>query len=293
MSAMSRVRRNVLALVAMAGLVVVSSAPAMAQDAPNEGNVSVSVGIDATNAYLFRGIYQDDTKLITWPYAEMGLELFSGDGGLQSVGITLGTWNSLHPGDAGSDGPSGKLWYESDFYAGFGLGFAGGVSLDTTFTAYTSPNTAFDTVKEISFQLGVDDSAWLGAGALQPYALIAFELDGQADGGFNEGTYLELGVAPGIEGSRAGLSFPIKVGLSLKDYYELYDVDTDTTADNTFGFFSVGAIVSVPLSGIPARFGSWNIQGGVEFQRLGTTTKAFNDGDASRVIGLFGVALSY
>jgi hypothetical protein len=292
MSAMSGVRRHVLALVAMAGMVIVSSAPAMAQGGPNEGNVSVSVGIDATNAYMFRGIYQDDTKLITWPYAEMGLELFSGDGGLKSVGITLGTWNSLHPGDAGSDGPSGKLWYESDFYAGFGLGFGGGVSLDTTFTAYTSPNTAFDTVKEISFQVGVDDSAWLGRGALQPHALVAFELGEAAADGHHKGIYLELGVAPGIEGSRASLSFPVKVGLSLRDFYEI-EIADGIVEDNTFGYVSVSAVVAVPLSSIPARFGSWSIQGGVELQRLGTTTKALNGGDASRVMGLFGVGLSY
>ncbi len=50
-------------------------------------------------------------------------------------------------------------------------------SLGTTYTAYTSPNNMFSTVKEIAFKLGVDDSAYLGRGALKPYALVAFELD--------------------------------------------------------------------------------------------------------------------
>ena len=47
----------------------------------------------------------------------------------------------------------------------------------------------FNTVQELSFK--VSKSHWLA-----PYATIAFELDGQADGGENEGVYLELGVDP-------------------------------------------------------------------------------------------------
>ena len=86
------------------------------------------------------------------------MAVYSGDGGLKSVGLNVGSWNSLHTGSAGCDGPSGKLWYEGDFYATLGLGFGGGVSLGTTYTAYTSPNNMFSTVKEIAFKLGVDDT---------------------------------------------------------------------------------------------------------------------------------------
>ena len=115
--------------------------------------------------------------------------------------MNVGTWNSLHTGDTGTDGPTGKLWYESDFYTTLSLGFGGGTSLATTYTAYTSPNNAFTTVKEIAFKFSVDDSAYLGKAALKPYALVAFEFDtapgvGQADGGSKAGRYLELGLAP-------------------------------------------------------------------------------------------------
>lgn len=286
---MCALRRIVFAMGAAA---VVAAAPplASAQDAPaspNAGSLTLTAGIDALNTYMFRGIRQDDTKVITWPYADLGMSFFSGDGPLQSVGVNIGTWNSLHTGAAGSDGPSGKLWYESDFYATLGLGFGGGVSLGTTYTAYTSPNSAFGTVKEVAFKLALDDSGMLGRGALNPYGLVAFELDGQADGGTNEGTYLEIGVAPGWAASAVSLAFPVKVGLSLSDYYELGG------ADEKFGYFSVGGIVTVPITGIPASFGAWNVHGGVEYQALGEMTKALNGGDESKVIGSFGVGLSY
>ena len=67
---------------------------------------------------VFRAIFQDDTGVVLWPYGDLGFALHSGDGALKSVSVNIGTWNSLHTGDAGSNGPTGKLWYESDFYAG-------------------------------------------------------------------------------------------------------------------------------------------------------------------------------
>lgn len=278
-------------LTCAAALVAALAGPAAAQDAPsgdpNPGNLTLSAGIDALNTYMFRGIRQDDTKVITWPYADLGMSFYSGEGALKSVGANVGSWNSLHTGAAGSDGPSGKLWYESDFYATLGLGFGGGVSLGTTYTAYTSPNSTFGTVKELAFKVAVDDSAALGKASLKPYALVAVELDGQADAGLNEGTYLELGVAPGWAASAVSLAFPIKVGLSLSDYYELAGVD------QRFGYFSVAGIVTVPIAGIPASFGAWNVHGGIEFQALGEMTQAVNGGDESKAIGLFGIGLSY
>jgi hypothetical protein len=274
-------------------LVAFLATPASAQNPPdpNPGNLTFTGSFDFLNTYMFRGIRQDDTKVIMWPAADLGMAVFSGDGGLKSVGFNVGSWNSLHTGSAGSDGPSGKLWYEGDFYATVGLGFGGGVSLGTTYTAYTSPNNMFSTVKEIALKLGVDDTAFLGRAALKPYALLAFEMDtapglGQADAGDNAGKYLELGIAPGYSLTSASLTFPVKVGLSAGDYYELAGVD------NKFGYFSVAGLVTVPLGGTTS-FGTWNVHGGVEFQALGDTTKAINGGEDTKVIGSFGIGLSY
>ncbi len=295
MLSMFSVRKNARSLAAAAcTTLILASTPAWAQDAPadpNPGALTVTGSIDFLNQYMFRGIRQNSTGFVTWPAVDLGIAAYSGDGGLKSVGINFGTWNSLHSGDTGSDGPSGKLWYESDFYATVGFGFGGGTSFSTTYTAYTSPNSGFTTVKEISFKLGVDDSAFLGKAAVKPYLIIAQEFGtdiatGQADGGDNAGTYMEIGFAPGYAGSRASLAIPVKVGFSLSDYYEL------AGEDNKFGFFSIGALATVPLGGTTS-FGSWNVHGGVEYQALGTTTEFFNGGDSSQVIGSFGIGFSY
>jgi len=293
------VRRSALAVVAAVGVMVVISAPALAQEAakdPNPGAMTVTGSLDFLNQYMFRGIRQNSTGIAIWPAIDLGLAAFSGEGGLKSASINFGTWNSLHTGDTGQDGPSGKLWYESDFYAALGFGFGGGTSFTTTYTAYTSPNNGFTTVKEIMFKLGVDDSGKLGKAAVKPYIAIAQEFDtdiarGQADGGENAGTYLELGIAPGYAAPKASIAFPIKVGMSLSNYYEL------AGEDNKFGFFSIAGIATIPLGGT-TNFGSWNIHGGVEYQRLGDTTAAFNlDDDGlpkkNQVIGSIGFGFSY
>jgi hypothetical protein len=255
---------------------------------------------------MFRGIRQDDTGIITQPYFDLGLALFSADSGLKSVGVNFGTWNSLHSGDAGSNsGDSGlgcacgKLWYESDFYATLGLGF-NGVSVGTTYTAYTSPSNGFTTVKELSFKVTGDDSALLGKAAMHPWAVLAFEMGtdlntGQADGGAEAGKYLELGVAPGYAGARASLAVPIKFGLSMGNYYEL-NVGTASSPvyeDSTFGFFSIAPTVTLPFTAMPTKFGSWNLHGSYEFQKLGDTTTAFNGGEDTKNIALVGIGFSY
>lgn len=282
--------RWIACAVASAVCLVLSASPAWSQgSAPtdqNPGNLTLTSGIDFLNAYLFRGIPQDDTGVVMWPYGDLGIALHSGNGVFKGVGVNVGLWNSLHTGQAGTDGPSGKLWYESDFYTTFGLGFGKGTSVGVTYTAYTSPNGGFNTVRELSFKFALDDSRALGRLSSKPYAIVARELDGQADGGTKEGTYLELGAAPGIPVAGFTVNVPLRAGFSLGNYYE------GVAGDERFGFFSVAGIVTVPLSSMPTRVGSWNIHGGVEYVRLGDRNAEIL-GDTSKVIGSIGIGLSY
>src|SRR5512138_3342333 len=225
-------RRQVPALlVAAFGFLVLMNAPAYAQNDPNPGNLTLVGNADFTNTYMFRGIRQDDTRVIVQPSAELDIALQSAASGLKSTSLNLGSWNSLHTGNAGLRSSSSglgcacdKLWYESDFYATLAFGFNRG-ALGITYTAYTSPNAGFNNVKELMFKFGGDDSAVLKKAALHPWVIAAFEFDAdrghQADGGANAGKYLELGVSPGYSAAKASVAVPVKVGLSMSDYYEL------------------------------------------------------------------------
>lgn len=238
--------------------------------------------VDFPTVYFFRGIRQEaDPGLTTFVAGDVGISLLSdGTGGLKTAGINFGTWNAFMTGSSGSDGPQDGAFYESDLYAGVTLGF-GAVSFTPLFTAYTSPNDMFKTVKEISFKVA-------HASTVAPYALVAFELggdnSGQADGGSELGTYLELGIGPSwaIADGKATLAIPVKLGMSLSNYYEL------SGDDKKFGYIAGGALVTVPFAD-----GKANVHGGVDFYGFGDATKALNNGDGGQVIASIGVGVAF
>jgi hypothetical protein len=278
--------RTAMALLALVA-VHPSSAGAQGTSSPNGGNIALSASFDITNAYLFRGLRQDDTGLIMWPAADVGVRLFDAAGPV----LHVGTWNSLHTGLAGLDGPTGRLWYESDFYTTLAVALTNDYAVGATYTAYTSPNGSFSTVKELSFKIGSTDSAVVSSTFIAPYALIAFELDthpglGQADGGQDAGTYLEFGASPRWAGAPVNVFFPIKVGLSLSNYYEL------AGDDHSFGFLSLGAHAEVPFVRT-SNYGAWNVHGGIDFYSLGDTPEAFNAGDQTKLVASVGIGFTY
>jgi hypothetical protein len=280
-------------------LPVLLSGTAQAQapaDDPNPGALTFTAVFDVPSLYMFRGIRQEvDPAFTMWPYADLKIDLTSGDGAVKSSAINFGVWNSLHTGSSGSGAEECSfecgMHYEEDFYASFTLGFAGATSFTTQYTAYTSPNARFTTVKEISFKVAQGSK-------YAPYGLIAFEFDtepgrGQADGGDEGGTYLELGAGPSWPlGGRATVTVPVKLGLSLGDYYELQG------DDHPYGFFDIGALITFPLSRVASRYGSWNLHVGGDYFHLGETTHSFNvdtEGETSpsKFVGLVGIGVTY
>ncbi len=321
-------------MVAAAALLTCLASPAAAQDPadPNSGAITISGGLDFTRSYMFRGIRQETEGLMIWPYLDLGITLYEGEGSLKSFGVNVGTWNSVHSGGASGTKPNGprasnavnaKAWYESDFYLTFGFGLPNGVSAGLTYTAYTSPNDAFATVKELAYKMTWDDSARHGKFALKPYGIVAAEMDtatggpkpiapgatancvatpdlcyldtgGQADGGLFPGVYLEVGIAPSFTAPRFSVAIPVKLGASLEDYYE----DPITREDSNFGFASVAGVITYPLSVNSPKFGSWNVHGGVEFMRLGSAAQTMfgeldDDGDLKKHKFLYTVGLGF
>jgi hypothetical protein len=277
----------VRALIAVLAVTLTLAAPGAASaqgEDPNPGAITLTTGLDLPTVYFFRGIRQEaDPELTMFPFGDVGISLYSGDGALTSAGVNFGVWNSLHTGSSGlSASPKKRIHYEQDFYASLSLGFNGGVTVTPTFTTYTSPNGSFGTVNEVSLKVA-------HASRFAPYGLVAFELSGQADAGLEEGVYAELGVGPSwtLGGGPATVAVPVKIGLSLKDYYE------GATGDEKFGYIDVGVLFTLPWSALPARFGSWNLHGGVNVMGFGETTKAANNGDAGQVIASVGIGMSY
>ena len=263
-----------------------AAAPATAQDMGNNGNVSLSSGVDIVNQYYFRGIVQETGGFIAQPFLDGSISL-------GAASITAGTWSSLHSVSTGADGESllgfegaPKAFYETDFYAGIG-GAAGPVGLDVTYTAYMSPRGSWGTTKEIALGLSVDNVA-------APYVTMAFEVSGGADGGPNKGNYLEFGIEPAapLDDAPVSLSFPVTVGMSMGNYFE-YEMADGMIGDSTFGFFSAGASIGIPLN-VPEQYGAWELALGVNALVLGEGAKAIDGGDSgTKIIALFGLGLGY
>lgn len=279
---MTPARLRPCVLLAMLGgtILLSSTAAAFAQTTPAARPITITAGATLPTTYFFRGIRQEFDPRITFsPYAEAEMHLDAGDGLIRGTRVFAGVWNSFHSGSSGSAGGSGRTYYEADFYTGALVTFRNALDIGGAYRAYTSRNHSFNTVHEVSVAVSA-------GGALAPYGLVAFELRGQADEGLGKGTYLELGIEPEwpILNSRVALAIPVKVGLSLKDYYE-----TPFDEDATFGFLDTGVAVRVPFSG-PA--GVWTVHGDASVLTLGKTTRAFNLGDRHQIVASVGVTWS-
>jgi hypothetical protein len=232
---------------------------------------TLTAGVDFASAYMFRGIFQQSGGAIVQPSVDLGMTLAPG------VTANVGTWNSIH-----SKTISGL--YESDFYGSVTF-TVGKLHPGLLYTSYTSPNNSFTTVNEIAGVLSFDDSA--SKVPFSPKIILAFELGpGQADGGTKKGTYLELGVRPAVKvAPKLTLAVPVKLGMSVRNYYE------GPVKDNTFGYLDIGLQGSVPV--VSGKSGSLEAHAGVDFLTLGDSMKALNFGDRVKPVVMAGVTFTY
>jgi len=94
-------------------------------------------------------------------------------------------------------------------------------------------------------------------------------------------------LAPRLAGSASlDVFFPIRLGLSLSNYYEL------AGEDHAFGFLSLGAHAEVPI-GRRSNYGAGNVHGGVDFYSLADTPEAFNAGDQTKLVAFVGIGFTY
>jgi hypothetical protein len=289
-------------IAAVAGIALVGSvtapplAMAGADERPNSGRVSLNLGADWASAYYFRGIanVQNGGSNVQ-PYAEIGFKLLENVGPLSALVISPGIWNNFQYGDDGRlvEPSDPRFWFEADLYAKLSATWGEVLTTGVTYTHYTSPNDSFTTYADVGLGLSLNDAKWLGAFALNPSLLLAFETKGEAlasDG--QKGMYLGLGLAPSytvVDDPTLSLSVsaPLTLGFSVKDYY------TVDGQNQTFGYFSGGPQFTVGLKFIPAAYGSWLLRAGVQFLVLNSNLKAVNTDEGFVPIGSVGVAMTY
>ena len=226
---MRRAICNVIMSAALcAGILGVFAAPAAAQDP----KVAVTGGVDFTQPlHASAASARTQAKRRSGRSSIAGIPVFSGDGGLKSVTINVGTLERLSHGvdtvnrDGDRRATSGTS-PTSMRRSGFGFGTACARRRPTP--SYMSPGNYWHTSRS-SCQAVVRRQR--GARQRRAQAVraggVRTRTTDRADGGVQEGHLRRTRHRTRLRGVKASVAFPIKVGLSAKDYYEFVDGDDD------------------------------------------------------------------
>ncbi|MCC7203521.1 MAG: hypothetical protein IT441_00445 [Phycisphaeraceae bacterium] len=210
-------------------------------------------------AYFYRGIGQENEGLVQLgaeirvrPYEDRMSDVFNK---LDAV-IKLRSFHTFGP-TANTPGGGNEKFYELDFDGGVEFTGFERLLLGVYQTNRIGVNQQLADVHAFEAKLAFDDSTPAFPFSLQPYALLTIEYQGDSDGGnpnsnapgFGQGIYLELGVRPEFELLRIEsfkrpitLAVPVRVGLSLSDYFE-----DPAGQDQFFGYGQIGLELSIPL----------------------------------------------
>jgi hypothetical protein len=269
---------------------------------PNTGALSITFDNSLTTAYMFRGIMNERDGLIWQPSITLSLNLYeAGAGAVESVDFAIATWLSVHTEETYESGNGPDAIYEADYYPSLGVSWTGGLTTALTYYFYTSPNGAFDTVEEVVVDLSYDDSDVLGPFALNPTASFVFETRRSSFGGTGKGAVFELGLEPAVEVTLPmeavedypiSLTFPLRIALSMDDYYR------NGPEDDVFGYARLGFHFGIPLACIPPRFGDWSVTNGFDVYFLGDavheyTKDTFGMGDTIYPVWTSSLTLDY
>lgn len=249
-----------------------------------------SLGIHYATQNYFRGIAQENQNYIFHPWVGLELDFYESDT-LRVFAVTE-MFNSFHGGPSGQGGNLPSPWQEADWYIGAGVDLIG-FRFDLGYMVAYNGNTSFRIADEIRMTLAYDDSrlfedseAFVG---LRPHLLLAVETnagrDGRGNGG-QEGGYLEFGLEPTIAvvdmgGEPLILAFPIGVGMNLSNYYE---TASGTDDNKTYGFFTLGAEVRMPLAFLPKGYGKWDAFVGAHVMFLGKSVREINGPNGNNIL---------
>jgi len=234
------------------------------KEAVKESCITGDLGVTMPTEYISRGLVLENQGVIAQPYLDLYFKLYEGTGFINKVTFNLGLWSSINS-HVQNPYSSTRNWYEFDYTAGFSVTMAKNFTATLSYFEFDSPSDNFDTARSMNLNLAYDDSDLLGAFALHPHFTVLAELNAPGFAGLNgHGWYFEIGVAPSYtfaKGSAYPVTFsvPLTVGLGDDRFYN----------GDTFGYFSAGAQISVPLAFIPSCYGSWTFSGGYTYYQLG------------------------
>ncbi|HWE76639.1 MAG TPA: hypothetical protein VG328_25970 [Stellaceae bacterium] len=250
------------AVTALALSVAMSAAKA---DDPGPSAVHAFVDLSVKNAYITpRGLLVTNKGLTTQILSGLAFDLYSDPSALVSdVSLTAGFWNDIASAqNASKVGP----WNEFDWFIGPNVTFLKDWTAGASFVEFLSPPGNFKAEKNLEFSLSFNDSPYLKPVSFHPYAKLFWAIDGDSTVvlGRRGDTYdVELGLVPTIDVTPGGipvtLTMPTWITVGPQNYWG---------GTSHFGVISTGLSAKTPLTFIPARYGKWYADVGIQYYNL-------------------------
>lgn len=209
--------------------------------------------------------------------------------------LSAGTWIDV---DADQHSPTVGAFNEFDWFVGANV-VLGKTKLGAQFVQFLSPPGSFTAETNIEFSASYDDTGLLGPVSLHPYAKLFYAMTGDSTvitGRHGDTFDVELGGIPTWDLHAYNiplvLTAPTWLTVAPQEYYG---------GGGDVGVFSTGLDAKYPLAFIGPQYGSWTLNGGVQYynfinkelrfaQTLDGTAPAGSGGhhDAVLVSGGFG-----
>lgn len=249
--------------------------------------IDLLLDVEFANEYVTpRGMIVRDQGLTIEPLLLGFVNLYKGDGFINSAKFVGGMWNDIGSSAVSRQPPFGsspKTHYtEIDPIAGISIGFAKHFTLDVTYTAFVEQILSIGTSNHLETKLTFDDSYLMKGFGFHPYVSYWQELTGKAtDADVPQAVfgpsrhsgshpqpgssyYLEVGIDPSYTFANVlgglKLEAPCRVLLPDERFYGNY-----YGSSSTVGLYELGVKGTVPLTFMPAAYGHWSVHAGFKY----------------------------
>jgi hypothetical protein len=244
---------------------------------PKKSRFSGDLGLTILNQYNTRGIIVQSHGVVYQPYVDIYLNLYKGDGFINSVNIQAGLWgdlcSDLRVSDPTKDNAT-RHFTELDFIPGASVTFLKRFTFTLLYNTWVTPAGGYNSGEWLQGILAYDDSNLLFPNfSFQPVFKTLYELPSSTPSGLRgHGWYFEPSLTPNYT-FFAKSKYPVNLGLNFT-----LGLGSQFYAGETFGYFAFGPQLSVPLGFIPSEFGKWTVSAGYRHYVLGETTAAIAPG---------------
>lgn len=216
--------------------------PAPIAPAPAESVMSGVLSFDFNSHFISYGadVWKDGSSLDEWAFNPL-LELTWALPG--NFSASLGAWADVN--SKGTASSFGGSLQELDVWAGLAYTYEK-LTVGVTYQNWIYGGGTED-ILDIKFSYDT---------FLSPSLTIHNRLDEGASGG-DTGTVLVLGLSHDVEAGPVTFSFPFNIAYFVEDGFH--------GGDDGFGYCSLGASASIPISFIGEMYGSWSLNAGLTY----------------------------